>query len=78
MGTFNLLNSLKFIKNKCVCICITTDKVYKNNDQENYFKESDPLGGYDPYSSSKAAAEIAIESFRSSFVVSQTIKKIIC
>jgi len=67
MGTFNLLNSLKFIKNKCVCICITTDKVYKNNDQEKYFKETDPLGGYDPYSSSKAAAEIAIESFRSSF-----------
>ena len=29
-------------------ICITVDKIYKNNDQENYFKETDPLGGYDP------------------------------
>ena len=75
MGTFNLLNSLKFIKNKCVCICITTDKVYKNNDQENYFKETDPLGGYDPYSSSKAAAEIAIESFRSSFCGNSNYQK---
>ncbi len=67
MGTFYLLNSLKKISNKCVCICITTDKVYKNNETGKYFKEEDPLGGYDPYSSSKAAAEIAIESFRSSF-----------
>ena len=67
MGTFYLLNSLKNISNKCVCICITTDKVYKNNETGKYFKEEDPLGGYDPYSSSKAAAEIAIESFRSSF-----------
>ncbi|WP_414478258.1 CDP-glucose 4,6-dehydratase [Prochlorococcus marinus] len=75
MGTFNLLNSLKFIKNKCVCICITTDKVYRNNDRENYFKETDPLGGHDPYSSSKAAAEIAIESFRSSFCGNSNFQK---
>ncbi len=67
MGTFYLLNSLKKISNKCVCICITTDKVYKNNETGKCFKEDDPLGGYDPYSGSKAAAEIAIESFRSSF-----------
>ena len=46
---------------------VTTDKVYKNNEWVYGYREIDKLGGIDPYSSSKAAAEIAIESFRSSF-----------
>jgi len=67
MGTYNLLNSLRNNPKRCACIIITTDKVYKNNDNQSFFKESDPLGGFDPYSSSKAACEIAVQSFRSSF-----------
>ena len=46
---------------------ITTDKCYDNKEQMRGYKENDPLGGYDPYSSSKAACEIAIQSWRRSF-----------
>ncbi|OUV61234.1 MAG: CDP-glucose 4,6-dehydratase [Cellvibrionales bacterium TMED122] len=63
-GTINLLASLKKIKKKCVIIFITTDKVYKNTSNKNYaFIETDQLGGVDPYSSSKAASELAIYSW---------------
>ena len=67
MGTVNLLNSLRKINNFCVTLIITTDKVYKNKEWEHAYREIDALGGDDPYSSSKAAVEIAIESWRSSF-----------
>ena len=67
MGTINILESLKYTQKKCIIICITTDKVYKNKEWIYGYRENDPLGGYDPYSSSKAAAEIAIDSWRSSF-----------
>jgi CDP-glucose 4,6-dehydratase len=66
-GTANILDAIRLLDKKCVCICITTDKVYENNDSGRAFIESDALGGYDPYSASKAAAEIIISSFRSSF-----------
>jgi CDP-glucose 4,6-dehydratase len=66
-GTANLLEAVRQLNKKCVCICITTDKVYENNDSGKAFIESDALGGYDPYSASKAAAEIIIASYRSSF-----------
>jgi CDP-glucose 4,6-dehydratase len=66
-GTANVLEALRFLKKKCVAIMITTDKVYENNDDSSIFKEDDKLGGYDPYSASKAVAEIIISSYRSSF-----------
>lgn len=67
IGTANVLETLKF--NKCVkaVVTITTDKVYLNNETGRAFKENDPLGGYDPYSASKAACEIVISSYRNSF-----------
>ncbi len=46
---------------------MTTDKVYENKEQDILYKESDRLGGYDPYSASKACTEIVVESFRNSF-----------
>ena len=67
MGTINLLESLKSYIKPCICVIATTDKVYKNIEKNYAYKESDQLGGYDPYSASKAAAEIAVESFRLSF-----------
>ena len=67
MGTIYLLDVLRGLKNKCVAILITTDKVYQNKEWEYAYRENDPLGGHDPYSSSKAAAEIAISSWRASF-----------
>ena len=66
-GTINILESLRSLDNKCSAVFITTDKVYENKEWIYGYRENDKLGGYDPYSSSKAGAEIAINSWRSSF-----------
>lgn len=66
-GTANLLEAVRFLSKRCVVVCITTDKVYENHDTGAAFVESDKLGGYDPYSASKAAAEIVVSSYRNSF-----------
>ena len=67
MGTVNVLEAVRRIVRKCRVVCITTDKVYENDNKGRAFKESDPLGGSDPYSASKGACEIAISSYRRSF-----------
>ena len=67
IGTVNILESLRSLDQPCSVVMITTDKVYRNNEWLYGYRESDPLGGHDPYSSSKAAAEIAIDSWRASF-----------
>jgi CDP-glucose 4,6-dehydratase len=67
IGTANLLEALRQLKKKCIVVIVTTDKVYENTETDYAYKESDKLGGYDPYSASKAAAEIITESFRLSF-----------
>ena len=67
IGSLNLLESLKKNENVCSAIFITTDKVYKNKEWIHGYRENDDLGGHDPYSASKAAAEIAISSYRDSF-----------
>ena len=66
-GSLNLLEALKPLNKQCAVVMITTDKVYKNKEWIYGYRENDPLGGHDPYSASKAAAEIAIASWRSSF-----------
>ena len=81
IGTVNLLNSLKTLKESCNVIIITTDKVYENKEKKYPYKEFDELGGYDPYSSSKACAEIITNSYRRSFFNLKNIKshkKAIC
>lgn len=67
MGTIHILEALKMFNKKCTTILITTDKVYENLETKRAFVETDKLGGYDPYSASKAACEIAISSYRNSF-----------
>lgn len=67
MGTINVLEAIRKTKAAKVGIMITTDKCYENKEQLWGYRESDPIGGYDPYSSSKGAAEIAINSWRLSF-----------
>ena len=67
MGTIYLLEALRRLDETCTAVLVTTDKVYRNNEWVYGYRENDPLGGHDPYSSSKAAAEIAISSWRSSF-----------
>ncbi len=67
MGTANVLEAMRYLKKPCVGVMVTTDKVYENQELGHPFKEEDKLGGHDPYSASKAAAEIIISSYRSSF-----------
>ena len=67
----NLLESLRELKHHCSVIMVTTDKVYMNQEWDYGYRETDRLGGHDPYSSSKAAAEIAISSWRNSFCGSE-------
>ncbi len=67
MGSIYLLEELRKLSKPCSVVMITTDKVYRNNEWLYGYRENDPLGGHDPYSSSKAAAELAISSWRSSF-----------
>jgi len=70
MGTINLLEVLKKLDSAKSVVVITTDKVYKNTENQKGYSENDPLGGHDPYSSSKAAVELAVESWRDSFFIS--------
>ena len=67
IGTAHVLDALRSADWPCAAVMITTDKVYENQEQGHAFQESDPLGGYDPYSSSKACAELVIQSYRNSF-----------
>jgi CDP-glucose 4,6-dehydratase len=65
-GTANVLEAIQGVESIKGVLCITTDKVYKNLETDRRYIESDELGGKDPYSASKAAAEIIIASYRAS------------
>lgn len=67
MGTVNVLEAIRTTDSVRVGVMITTDKCYENKEQLHGYKEDDPFGGYDPYSSSKGACEIAIQSWRRSY-----------
>lgn len=67
MGTAHLLEASRKCKSLKAVVVITTDKCYRNNELGLPFVEDDPLGGYDPYSASKACAEIIASSYRDSF-----------
>lgn len=67
MGTVNIMEAIRATKSVKVAVMITTDKCYDNCETLKGYVETDPFGGYDPYSSSKGACEIAIQSWRRSF-----------
>jgi CDP-glucose 4,6-dehydratase len=67
MGTINVLEASRATDSVKVGVMITTDKCYENKEQIWGYRENEPMGGHDPYSSSKGAAEIAISSWRRSF-----------
>lgn len=67
VGTANILDAVRSLNKPCSVILITTDKVYHNHEWIYPYRESDRLGGYDPYSASKACAELVISSYRNSF-----------
>jgi CDP-glucose 4,6-dehydratase len=67
IGSVNMMEALRTSLDRCVAIMITSDKCYENREEPRVYHESDPLGGDDPYSASKAAAEIAVDAYRRSF-----------
>ena len=66
-GSLHVLEALKSLQSQCSVVMVTTDKVYENQEWDYGYREGDRLGGHDPYSASKAAAELAIASWRKSF-----------
>lgn len=74
MGTASVLEGVRRAEHPCAVVVITTDKVYENRNWTYGYREVDPLGGHDPYSASKAAAEIVTASYRSSFLAAGGVK----
>jgi CDP-glucose 4,6-dehydratase len=73
MGTVHLLEAARQYGSVDAFVCITTDKCYENREWVWPYRESDPMGGYDPYSSSKGCAELVISAYRRSFFPVDTI-----
>ena len=67
IGTAHVLNAVRKLEKPCTVVLVTTDKVYYNYEWSYPYRETDRLGGYDPYSASKACAELIIDSYRNSF-----------
>lgn len=74
LGTAHVLEALRELRHPCAAVLVTTDKVYRNEEKRHAFREEDPLGGQDPYSASKAAAEILISSYRESFFQNHPVR----
>jgi CDP-glucose 4,6-dehydratase len=73
MGTANLLEALRGQDQVRVAVVVTTDKVYQNREWAYPYREDDALGGHDPYSASKAAAEMVVASYRASFLAASGV-----
>lgn len=73
IGTANLLYASSLADNTKAVVNITTDKCYENKELDIGYKETDPMGGYDPYSSSKGCAELVTSSFRESYFKNKNI-----
>ncbi|MCC6007838.1 MAG: CDP-glucose 4,6-dehydratase [Rhodobacteraceae bacterium] len=68
MGTLHLLEGARALRRPCALVVVTTDKVYENREWPHPYRESDRLGGHDPYSASKAAAELVAASHARAFL----------
>jgi len=67
MGTVNLLEAVRLEAKPCVVVIVTTDKCYENKEWIYGYREEDPMGGFDPYSSSKGAVELVVAAYRRSY-----------
>jgi CDP-glucose 4,6-dehydratase len=74
-GTINIMQAIKDTETVKSAVIITTDKVYENKEWIYHYRENDPLGGHDPYSASKVAADILADSYINSFFKVQDYKK---
>ncbi|WP_417808779.1 CDP-glucose 4,6-dehydratase [Thioclava sp.] len=73
-GTVHVLDAIRMADRPCTIIVSTTDKVYQNREWVHGYRESDRLGGHDPYSASKAATELVISSYRDAFFAGGKVK----
>jgi CDP-glucose 4,6-dehydratase len=73
MGTAHVLEALRGLDSVRVAVMVTTDKVYRAAEVPGSHREDGPLGGHDPYSASKAASEMVIESYRQSYLAEQSV-----
>ncbi len=73
MGTAHILEASRSVDSVQAIVAITTDKIYDNKEKAQGYRESDPLGGHDPYSASKAACELLIDSYRKAFFSDKNI-----
>lgn len=71
MGTVHLLDAIRGTSTVRACVVVTSDKCYENREQHQGYRERDPMGGWDPYSSSKGCAELVTAAYRRSFFTSQ-------
>lgn len=76
IGTLNILEAARSLDKEVIVICITTDKVYENQEWVYPYRENDKLGGFDPYSSSKACAELICASYHTSYFKNNPTKKL--
>lgn len=76
MGTVNILETIRKTKSMKACLIVSSDKCYQNNEDGKSYKEPDPLGGNDPYSSSKACVELVTNAYSKSFFNFQKQNKI--
>lgn len=67
MGTAHIMDALRHVNNVRAVVVVTTDKCYENNESSRAYVETDPMGGHDPYSSSKGCAELVTAAYRKSF-----------
>jgi CDP-glucose 4,6-dehydratase len=67
MGTVNVLEAVRLEAKPCVVVVVTTDKCYENKEWIHGYREEDPMGGFDPYSSSKGATELVVAAYRRSY-----------
>ena len=71
IGTLNVMECLRDLKNNCIAVIITSDKSYKNLEIKRGYREEDILGGIDPYSASKASAELIIQTYFKSYLINK-------
>lgn len=75
MGTVNILEAARHVESIRACVVVTSDKCYDNKGMTYSYRENDTLGGYDPYSSSKACAELIVSGYRSSFFINDNVEQ---
>lgn len=73
LGTVHVMEAARRVGGVAAIVCITTDKCYENREWVWPYRETDPMGGHDPYSSSKGCAELAIASYRKSFFPAEAV-----